>query len=492
MNCAECRELLVASLEGLLDDSQKQAVEEHLNTCETCRAELQGLQTLRQRLVGNGKTLAVETQDIASPFEDEVMNRIIREQSARLKSAAQGGMGLRIRRLIMRNPMTKIAAAAIVIVACAIGAMLWRGTGSIALAEVLARVEQIQAYMYKTKMIMEDPTTGTTTMETTVRVSNEYGMRMDQAGTIAHNDQETQVQFVTYMLPHEKAVVLVNLAEKKYARMALDDAMLVAARTQNHDPREILRSLLGCQYRELGTSFIDGKKVQGFETTDPSYLGSAFKSVHVTLWVDVETSLPVRSETEMELGEGNRARAVDYDYEWGPAVDAGVFEPEIPGDFTADRMDGTQMPSFSEKGFIEALQMALDFTGHYPKTIDNDGLRQLTAEIADTLQTSDRPAARQWREEIQRLKDTGSKEDAMRAGQERMMKLMPLTMFNMVLGGQQKDPVYRGDVVTPTDVELPLMRWKLSDSEYRVIFGDLHAETVDAETLVKLEAALPK
>ena len=30
MNCAECRELLVVYLEGLLEDSQKQAVEEHV------------------------------------------------------------------------------------------------------------------------------------------------------------------------------------------------------------------------------------------------------------------------------------------------------------------------------------------------------------------------------------------------------------------------------------------------------------------------------
>ena len=40
--------------------------------------------------------------------------------------------------------------------------------------------------------------------------------------------------------------------------------------------------------------------------------------------------------------------------------------------------------------------------------------------------------------------------------------------------------------------ELPLMRWRVSDDEYRVIFGDLHVETVSADTLATLEAALPK
>jgi len=36
------------------------------------------------------------------------------------------------------------------------------------------------------------------------------------------------------------------------------------------------------------------------------------------------------------------------------------------------------------------------------------------------------------------------------------------------------------------------MRWKVSDNEYRVIYGDLHAETVTPEKLSELENALPK
>ena len=51
MNCTECKELLVAYFEGLLDEVQERAVEEHLKHCEACQAELKELQTLRQRLV---------------------------------------------------------------------------------------------------------------------------------------------------------------------------------------------------------------------------------------------------------------------------------------------------------------------------------------------------------------------------------------------------------------------------------------------------------
>jgi len=483
MNCTECKELLVAYFEGLLDDVQERTVEEHLKHCDVCQAELKELQTLRQRLV-HGARATAETD-----LEERVMNRILQEQNERLKSAQRAGMGLRIRRLIMENPLKRMAAAAVVVAGCAIGVMLLTGTESIALAEVLARIEQIHAFTYRMSTTMEDPRTGTTKTNGMVFVSNEHGIRIDQNTVNSQNGQETQTRLVTYMLPPEKIVAVVNHREKKYARMSLDDAMLESTKTQNRDPREMLKSLLDCNYKELGASVIDGRKVQGFETKDPKYLGDTRESVHVKMWVDVDTGLPVRSETEMQIGEGIRIVAVDTDYQWNVPVDAAEFKPDIPSDFTADHMDGTQMPSFSERGFIEALQMAVEFTGRYPKTIDNEGLRQLSMDIGNAITTSDSPAAQQWREQI---KAAGSKENALRASQERMMKLMALSMFNRILGSQQKEPIYHGDAVTPSDVGLPLMRWKASENEYRVVFGDLHVETVDAETLAKLEAALPK
>jgi hypothetical protein len=51
---------------------------------------------------------------------------------------------------------------------------------------------------------------------------------------------------------------------------------------------------------------------------------------------------------------------------------------------------------------------------------------------------------------------------------------------------------YYGKTISLTDADKILMRWKVSDNEYRVIYGDLHAETVTPAKLVELEAALPK
>ena len=58
MNCTECKELLVAYVEGLLDESQKQVVAEHLKDCASCRSQARELTDLHDRLVRNGEALA--------------------------------------------------------------------------------------------------------------------------------------------------------------------------------------------------------------------------------------------------------------------------------------------------------------------------------------------------------------------------------------------------------------------------------------------------
>ena len=114
-----------------------------------------------------------------------------------------------------------------------------------------------------------------------------------------------------------------------------------------------------------------------------------------------------------------------------------------------------------------------------------EAVQQLTKDII----TSDTPAARELREQF---KSAGSPEAAARMSQQRLMVFMVLPVFPQMLATQQAEPVYHGDVVTPDDAELPLMQWKVSAGEYRVIFGDLHAETVTADVLAQLEAALPQ
>ena len=52
---------------------------------------------------------------------------------------------------------------------------------------------------------------------------------------------------------------------------------------------------------------------------------------------------------------------------------------------------------------------------------------------------------------------------------------------------EKKDVAYYGDKLTVEDSGKVLMRWKTSDDQYRVVFGNLTRKTVSAEELAELE-----
>ena len=480
MNCAECKERLVVYLEGLLDDSQKQTVGEHLNKCEACRAELEGLATLQQRLVNNGKALAQNNR------EDEVMNRIFCEQNARLKSAAQATAGLRLRRLIMKSTIGKLAIAAAVVLACAGGIYLWSGTQpTVALADVLVKIEQIQAFMYKMTMHMTGPMQNTllrdAQYEMTALISNAYGMRMD-INMVDPNTGQSMTQQM-YVLPEQKTIVMLMPQMKKYMRMELDESMFERMQKQSNDPRIMIKQILACKYEELGKSVIDGVEVEGFQTTDPAYSGG-MGDVDVKLWVDVKTWLPVRVDMSMKMNEETQMQGTLHDFQWDVPVTASEFTSIIPADYTAGPGDGLKMPPMTEKTAIEGLKLCVDLIGKYPENLNIATIVQMIQESRN----SKTPEAQKLRQAVEQAKTDEERTQAIGT----MMPLQMLGGFYMSLAQEKKEPAYYGNIVKPGDVAQVLLRWKTAENEYRVIFADLHAETVNAETLAQLEAGLPK
>ena len=58
MNCAECRENLVACVEGLLDREESLQCQAHLETCAACRAEHAAITRLQRQLMARGPATA--------------------------------------------------------------------------------------------------------------------------------------------------------------------------------------------------------------------------------------------------------------------------------------------------------------------------------------------------------------------------------------------------------------------------------------------------
>lgn len=109
MNCQECKEHLIEYIEELLEDQQASAIESHLADCPACRTEAAQMTDLRKRLLQNGQTFA-ETD-----LENAVFDQIVRSQHLKLKEIRKINRQFNLWRIIMKNPMTKIATAAAVI-----------------------------------------------------------------------------------------------------------------------------------------------------------------------------------------------------------------------------------------------------------------------------------------------------------------------------------------------------------------------------------------
>ena len=58
------------------------------------------------------------------------------------------------------------------------------------------------------------------------------------------------------------------------------------------------------------------------------------------------------------------------------------------------------------------------------------------------------------------------------------------------LVSQGREAVYYGEGIDRQDSNSIVMHWKVSEGEYRVMFGDMREKKVSTEELVKLQAAM--
>jgi outer membrane lipoprotein-sorting protein len=400
---------------------------------------------------------------------------------------------------IMKSRLTKLAiAAAVVIIVVLVGLPFVGNKGqAIALADVLEKVEQARAFIYKMKMtttttgnMQPGMPSGSIERTGTVLISTEYGMKMDMDMNMVVNGAGQKMKQLMYVLPNEKKVYMITPEQKQYITIEFDESVLARMKKQSNDPREFLRQVVNSKYTDIGKSVIDGVEVEGFQTTDPAVVGGMMEDVKFTLWVDRKTELPVRMEMNMKMNEQTQMEGELYDFQWYVQVNADEFNPVIPQDYTTILPGGYKIPSASEEGAIEGLRFCNQIMGRYPKKIDMMNLMNEIVAIKDSNNPTE--AALKFKEELKEEMDKLPEEEKAKKIMDIMRPAQALGMFQMTLVQEKKEPAYYGDVVGPNDADKVLLRWKISDSEYRVVFGDLRAETVTPEKLAELEGGLLK
>jgi len=470
MNCSESKELLVGYIEELLDSHQNEMVRQHLNECADCRKELEQIKALQNRLVANGHLAS------QNDLENAVMGRILREQAFELRKTGKEVSHLNFWRLIMRSPITKLAAAAVIIIAVLAGIYFITGktpgVTCCAWAQIADRVEQFKTCIFRMHMVQTGGPQGIQNIDGDMYISSEYGNRMD-----AYMDGNLAMQ--AFVLPSEKVIISVMPQAKKYMRMLFTDDYMAKMKKQGQDPRDMIKGFMSGEYSELGRGTINGVEVKGIKTVNPPAVRGIYDNFVGKLWVDVATELPVRLEFEAEITPvGTQKMQISMvmdEFEWEVEIEPGIFEPNIPADYSL--MAEMTMPGMDEASAVEGLRLFAEISGgKYPSQMNMMTLMKETEEAFRAKSGSD-PNAKPGDEQIQQM-------------MARMINMQASFIFYNKLVQDGNDPAYYGKDVAAGDANAVLMRWKISEDTYRVIFGDLTAENVTAEQLREMEEAV--
>ena len=243
-------------------------------------------------------------------------------------------------RIIMKSRITKLAAAAVIVIAVSIVINQFGGSingGSVVLAEVVRKIEQMRTYIFKknTTVTSED---GKTNKFDSLVYYTEAGIRED-----VYDSEKITSQI--YVKPLDGILVGLEHTAKVYKEVELttDDIEMMSPISLKNIVKRILSK---GKYKKLGKKTVDGVLSEGFEINDKRAMLSMDKdkieNVVMCLWVDVNTNLPVRVELDgvFVLSNNSKANMVMYDPKWNVELEPGFFEPKIPVDYMKLRERG--------------------------------------------------------------------------------------------------------------------------------------------------------
>ena len=371
-------------------------------------------------------------------------------------------------RIIMNKKMTKLAAAAMIVIGVFVGFELFQGTSSVSWAQVRQQVAAVKAVLYKAKVdATENGQPSQLQIEATL--ADEHGTRMDAY-------MGDQLLGTSFTLADTKTHIYIMPAQKKYIEVALTEEI----RIENGDPKLIVEAFLGGDYKKLGRREINGVTVEGVQSNDVSPtegvpggaglmegLEGLSTKVTASLWVDVATGWPVEITFDItDENGGEQMTIVVSDFQWDAQIDPTTFASVIPEGY--ELMYKVNAENLEEGNqLVEGLKYFAQINdGKYPAKMS---IRDVVGEIGN----------------IYRAK---SGDPTFQIDDSQVSTLKYGAQYFGTLQTEGKDPVYNGQTVTAANADKILLRWKLDDGKYRVIFGDLRIEDVSEGRLAELKA----
>lgn len=433
MNCTECKELLIAYIEGLLDPQHNESVRLHLESCTGCREEVNHLRALQQRLISNGRICS------QTDVGNSVMDAIMRRQAFELRKADKDKQRMHVWRILMKNRIIQLAAVAIIIIAVGLGIYFFAGEGTKACCAWEDIIRPIMdARTAELDIVIGEegqaPLIHDMIMGSKIRRTLE-GME----GTVSIID--LAAARILTLDPEKKKATYIDLKDLPQMPNYMDQLRGVI-KTLEDSPHFVVE--------ELGEEFLDDRIVYGFRARHPG--------VEITIWVDPETALPFRIEQE-----SGQMKIICTNIQFDVEMDESLFSMDAPEDYKIEQQELNLLGS-TEEDFIEGLRIQAQnvYDGKFPDDVSVEyyiKMAPILGEKLDKLPVSD--------------------DEKMALG----MKLSKGLMFIRFFQGQGKW-YYDGDGVELGDADTPIFWYQPQGSQtYRVIYGDLSVGDVAEENL---------
>ena len=343
-----------------------------------------------------------------------------------------------LRRTIMKSPVTKIAAAAVIIIAVLIGLHFFSDSVSItgtAYAQIVERLHNARTMIY----------TANATTEIEIAFKKPGYMRTTMPGGFVTVIDWTQGKGLS-TLPTRKQFI-----EMEMSNLPHDPAQ------QQFNVIEKLRTLPDRANEELGTKEIDGRALQGFRVTEEDVIN--------TVWIDPQTHDLVRVETEFINAPG--MNVVMTDFQFDVDLDDSLFSLTPPDGYTRVEVQA-DVSEVTEQDLIEYLRAWSSWTkdNKFPPTLNPIELQKVSMEMEQRGEFGKGETTEQQR-----------KRDAM------TMYRGIMFLTKLPAGSNWR---YAGEDVKFGDAETPIFWYRPEGSEtYRIIYGDLSVKDVAPENLPK-------
>ncbi len=341
------------------------------------------------------------------------------------------------RRILMKSPITKIAAAAIVVIAATAG-ILSLGGGRPAFAKVIEPLLKARTVVFD--FIVGDEASGLVIHD--VVVGNRIRRTMSNLPLVMILDLDNGKMMT--LEPEGKTALIVDIAgqttqgTENILKLVRDVVQKIAEHPQD--------------VQDLGERRIDGRDTVGFLIKNPS------EKLHI--WADTTTATPVRIELY-----GSNSVTVLKNIEFDVPVEGSMVSMDVPTGYTV-KESNMKMGDFTEEDLLIGLRVWAQ--------VVNDGIFPDTVSAAACMEQMPKLVEKMGR--LNLPEDEGAKLG---------MGYGKLSGFLMVLD-HQGEWHYAGKGVAFGDAQTAVFWYRKGDAKtYRVIYGDLHVEDVDLDRMPK-------